>query len=220
MGGVAEPQQHGQSLKTGLAKEPHVLPFDFTVLGLAEVDRLSPDAVTHACSILDPGESVPFGLRHLGVNCRLDLRLHDVVDDPPDLQAAQYHHALDILNFGRFLSARVGSRPRLLVHCQLGLSRSTAAAVLLVAQALPDLPASDIIETVLGVRADAWPNLRLVALGDVALGRAGTLALATRLLLDHQARKNPILARYMEFDGLGCDTSPDGTLPARRLPKP
>ena len=53
---------------------------------------------------------------------------------------------------------------------------------LLIAQAVPDMPAADVLRTVHGLREKAWPNLRLVELGDAALGRGGALVTATHAL--------------------------------------
>jgi predicted protein tyrosine phosphatase len=68
----------------------------------------------------------------------------------------QPEHVADILSFGRQLSAHT----HLLVHCHAGVSRSTAAMTLILAQAVPDVPADRIFGEVLRIRPQAWPNLR------------------------------------------------------------
>ena len=62
---------------------------------------------------------------------------------------------------------------RLLVHCHAGVSRSTASAVLLLAQRDPARDPGDIVDEVVRRRPQAWPNLRIVEIGDRLLGRRG-----------------------------------------------
>jgi hypothetical protein len=47
--------------------------------------------------------------------------------------------------------------------------------VLILAQAVPTLPATAIAAEVLTIRPKAWPNLRVIELGDAALDRLGEL---------------------------------------------
>ena len=49
---------------------------------------------------------------------------------------------------------------------------------LILAQACPDVPGAVIFEQVLSIRPRAWPNLRIVELGDALLGRNGALITA------------------------------------------
>ena len=44
---------------------------------------------------------------------------------------------------------------------------------LIIAQALPDVPANRIFEEVLHIRPLAWPNLRMLEIGDTLLDRHG-----------------------------------------------
>ena len=72
---------------------------------------------------------------------------------------------------------------------------------LLIAQAAPDMPAADVLRAVHGVREKAWPNLRLVELGDAALHRGGTLVAATHALHRLQLDVRPHLAEFMTGAG-------------------
>ena len=73
-----------------------------------------------------------------------------------------------LLQFGRSIM-RSRSQGRLLIHCHAGLSRSTAAAVLLLAQAQLDRPPEAAVSRMLEIRPNAWPNLRMIELGDELL---------------------------------------------------
>ena len=49
-------------------------------------------------------------------------------------------------------------------------------------------------DAVLHIRAQIWPNLRIVELGDGALGRGGALVAAAHRVYAHQLARNPGLA--------------------------
>jgi predicted protein tyrosine phosphatase len=88
------------------------------------------------------------------------------------------NHVADLLAFGRGLLEEPRDGAHLLVHCHAGVSRSTASMALVLAQALPDVPADRIFEEVLRIRRQAWPNLRILEIGDAMLGRRGELVAA------------------------------------------
>ena len=64
---------------------------------------------------------------------------------------------------------------RLLVHCHAGISRSTASAYIALARDFGTDRAADAFRTLLRVASNPWPNRRLVALADDALGAKGRL---------------------------------------------
>ena len=63
------------------------------------------------------------------------------------------------------------------------------------------MSAADVLRIVHGVREKAWPNLRLIELGDVALGRGGTLVAATHALHRLQLEVRPHIAEFMTDAG-------------------
>ncbi len=204
--------------RTGAAcyRQAMELPFELAVCGIDDLLlRGAASDATHVCSILDPGVDAPPALSGSEGARRIDLRFHDVIDDEVARRGPQRQDVARLLDFGALLAEGGGGRFRLLVHCHLGYSRSTAAAALLIAKASPLLGAEDILAAVLSARAEAWPNLRLVGLGDAALRRGGTLWAAAQSLLLRQAERLPHLASYMEFDGLRRAVLHDGTV--RRL---
>jgi hypothetical protein len=52
-----------------------------------------------------------------------------------------------------------------------GVSRSTAAAALILMQANPEWPASAALDAIAAIRPRAWPNLLILEFGDTLLGR-------------------------------------------------
>ena len=173
-------------------------PFAIAVCGIEELAGHNMLGATHVLSILDPDHPVPEAFGTFGEHAKLELRFHDIVDPRPGEIVPDRTHVDAILAFGRTLQTE---RASLLVHCHAGVSRSTASMALLIAQAVPDMPAADVLRAVHGVREKAWPNLRLVELGDAALGRGGALVAATHALHRLQLDVRLHLAEFMTGAG-------------------
>jgi predicted protein tyrosine phosphatase len=168
------------------------VPFRITVCGVAELEAHRGAEVTHVLSILDPGAPPPAAFGAWGEHERLDLRFHDIVDDRPGMRWAMPEDIDALLRFGADLAAEAGAH--LLVHCHQGVSRSTAAMAVVLAQARPDRPADEAVAEVARIRRRAWPNLRVVELGDARLGRNGALVAAVRRRHGHMIRTRPDIA--------------------------
>ena len=175
---------------------PDIFPFSFTICGIGELPEHSAAGMTHVLSILDPDYPDLTAFADYGAHARLELRFHDAIDLRPDEDMPQPHHVESLLSFGRDMMAEPGDK-RLLVHCHAGVSRSTASTILLLAQAMPELGAAAIMAEVARRRGKAWPNLRMIEIGDALLGRGGTLVQAVRDRHREMALKNPNLIRFM-----------------------
>jgi predicted protein tyrosine phosphatase len=169
--------------------------FHITVCGIAELGGHSAVGVTHVLSILDPGFPDPDAFGAFGEHERLDLRFHDIVDERPGMRLAEREDVEALLRFGRDLMRE--PRAHLLVHCHMGVSRSTAAMTLILAQARPDRPAQDALAEVRRIRRQIWPNLRVIELGDEILGRKGELVTAAVERYRHVAERRPDIAKMM-----------------------
>lgn len=176
-------------------------PFDITVCGIEELGEHCRVGVSHVLSILDPGWPVPEAFGAFGEHDRLELRFHDVIRDEPGRLAPQPEHVAELLGFGRRLAAEPEHRGHLLVHCHAGVSRSTAAMALMLAEALPERSAADVFRDVLRIRPKAWPNLRIVELGDALLGRGGALIDAAHEVYRLQLARRPELEQAMRGGG-------------------
>jgi predicted protein tyrosine phosphatase len=158
--------------------DPEFVPFRLTVCGIEELGGHCEAQVSHVLSILDPGWPEPTAFGQYGEHRRLELRFNDVIEEGRGWRAPNAEDVVQVLAFGRDLEAeRAG---HLLVHCHMGVSRSTAAMALILAQARPDRPSAEALAEVRRIRPRAWPNLRMVELGDDLLGRGGTLVDAVR----------------------------------------
>jgi predicted protein tyrosine phosphatase len=85
----------------------------------------------------------------------------------------------------------------LLVHCHAGISRSTAAASLILMQANPHWPASAALEAVAALRPQAWPNLLILEYGDALLGRNGEIVAAAGAIYRRVAARDPEFLQQM-----------------------
>jgi predicted protein tyrosine phosphatase len=68
-----------------------------------------------------------------------------------------------------------GSAGKVLIHCEAGVSRSTAAALIMYTCLLGPVSEREAMESVLGQRPIARPNRRMVEIADHLLGRGGRL---------------------------------------------
>lgn len=105
----------------------------------------------------------------------------------------------DAIAFGR-------DRANLLVHCQVGVARSTAIALAILADRLGAGQEQAALDALLAVRPEAVPNLHVVALADDVLGRDGRL-LATVVawdqgLPDNQTRRRANRQAHFQHYGL------------------
>jgi predicted protein tyrosine phosphatase len=180
--------------------ESSTMPFVFTICGIQELPDHSAKGITHVLSILDPGHPELEAFGAYGEHAKLELRFHDAIDPKPGEEMPQPHHVEALLRFGREMMAEPGAK-KLLVHCHAGVSRSTAATTLLLAQAAPEIDAAVIMAEVGRRREKAWPNLRMIEIGDELLGRGGTLVEAVRNRHRDMARRNPALVHFMAEAG-------------------
>jgi predicted protein tyrosine phosphatase len=179
-----------------------IAPFRISICGIEELVAHCGTDVSHVLSILDPDWPIPEALDNLGKPTRLELRFHDVIQQyGTDVTVPQRHHVAKLLAFGRDLLAEPTGDAHLLVHCHAGISRSTASVALILAQALPDISAKRILGEVLRIRPQAWPNLRIIEMGDAQLDRRGELIVATGGLYRTQLNRQPHLAEQMRSGG-------------------
>jgi len=121
------------------------LPFRITICGLEELPGCAETRISHVLSILAPDWPVPMAFGSFGPHKRMELRFHDVIDETPGMLPPQPGHVEQLLAFGHGLSVEPPAEPHLLVHCHVGVSRSSAAMGLVLAQAMPKCPSRNIL---------------------------------------------------------------------------
>jgi len=175
--------------------------FQVTICGIGELGLHCEAGVTHVLSILDPGWPEPEAFGAFDPHRRLELRFHDVIEAEPGCIAPENLDVQQLLTFGRDLTEARDTH--LLVHCHAGVSRSTAAAALILAQTRPDRPAEEALQAVVRQRPRAWPNLRILELGDALLERHGEIVDAARAHYRRVLHREPWLIEQMIDSGRG-----------------
>jgi len=173
-------------------------PFRLTICGIPELDEHCAAGVTHVLSIIGPDWPDPPSFAAFPPHHRLTLCFHDVIEPRPDLLPPTAHDVERLLAFGREPDLMAGGH--LLIHCHAGVSRSTAAAALILAQARPDRPAREALDAVVRLRPRAWPNLRMIELGDVFLGRNGEMVAGVATVYRRFLEREPAFQEAM-IDG-------------------
>jgi predicted protein tyrosine phosphatase len=131
------------------------------------------DRPSHIVTLLSPEHMIetPAGFpaeRHLR------LAINDVADAWAGDAPPQARHVESLLDFGRGWSAEAP----MLVHCWAGISRSTAAAYILLCDRLAPGAETDIARALRYHAPHACPNGLMVRLADEILGRDGRMVAA------------------------------------------
>ncbi len=171
-----------------------LVPYRITICGLAELGEHGAAGVTHVLTIIDPGFPDPGDFAAYPPHRRLVWRFHDTILDVTDLTPPQPADVDAILEFGR--GAGGDGIGHLLVHCHMGISRSTATAAILMAQHHPGRE-DEAFAALRAIRPQSWPNSRMIAFADARLGRDGRLTAAMRRHHAVVARANPELAALL-----------------------
>jgi predicted protein tyrosine phosphatase len=176
-----------------------------TICGISELGEHSAAGVTHVLSILGPNSPDPPEFAAFAPHRRLILRFHDIIEPQPDQIAPTRQDVERLLVFGREVSET--PEAHLLVHCRAGVSRSTAAAALILMQAHPEWPASAALDAVIAVRPRAWPNLLILEFGDAVLGRNGEIVVAAGAIYRRVLARDPEFVAQMIDAGRDCEVS-------------
>ena len=145
----------------------------------------------HVCSLARLQETVEdTGARHvvslIGDEARMErpqsiapenhlwLRLHDISSPLDGYIMPDEEHVADLLEFVRGWDRRAP----LVVHCYMGISRSTASAFASVCALSPHRDEASIARALRQASPTATPNIRIVSLADRLLGRDGRMVAA------------------------------------------
>lgn len=115
-----------------------ILSPELTICGIEELATHSDKNVTHVLSIIDPERSELTEFSGYTDHARTTLRFHDIIADLDGQILPTERHTEAILNFGQSFQTREDNDApgHILVHCHMGVSRSTAAMMTLLAQAI------------------------------------------------------------------------------------
>jgi predicted protein tyrosine phosphatase len=176
-----------------------------TVCGLEELETHRERRVTDVLSLLDPGTPEPSAFDAYNEHHRVTLRFHDILEPQLGMIPPEPMDVAAILKFGKELEAQetYSGERHLLIHCHMGISRSTAAMAMLLAQAHPDEDEDAIAERLTTIRPKAWPNTRMMSFADEMLSRGGRLTQAARKMHGRLLALQPHLADVMRRIGRG-----------------
>ncbi|MBM3572707.1 MAG: protein-tyrosine-phosphatase [Alphaproteobacteria bacterium] len=167
-----------------------------TICGIAELDGFRAGGVTHVMSILDPGWPTPEPVHDFTARLHASFRYHDAIAPGEGVQMPAQKDVEDVLAFGDAISQDMGQRGNghLLIHCHMGVSRSSAAMTALLTKFNPGEDEDALLARLLRIRPKAWPNSRMIGFADLLLGRGGRLTSALGRLYRRQ------LADYPDFE--------------------
>lgn len=167
----------------------------FTICGIEELERAIDGSVSHVVSIADPGWPELQPLSRLPPDRVHSFRFHDIIAATGGLNDVPCQaHIGGLITAGRTI--RAGDPTHLLVHCHMGVSRSSAATLILLSAEHPgrELEAA---ERILRHRPQAWPNSLMLELADDALDAEGRIVEAGREIRRRTARARPEFVDYL-----------------------
>jgi predicted protein tyrosine phosphatase len=104
----------------------------------------------------------------------LFLGINDIVEPMDGMVLPAEEHVQELIDFvGRWRPARP-----IVVHCYAGISRSTAAAFITLCALRPERSEAEIARRLRAASPFAFPNPRIVAIGDEILSRNGRMVAA------------------------------------------
>ncbi len=144
------------------------------VCSLARLHRTVADiGARHVVSLIGDEANVVRPAQVTAEN-HLWLRLHDISAPVAGYIMPGEEQVADLLRFVR----RWDRCTPLVVHCYMGISRSTASAYASVCALNPERSEADIARALRDASPTATPNIRIVSLADKLLGRQGRMVAA------------------------------------------
>lgn len=165
------------SLSSNLECEGFPLATRLSVCSVHDLPLLANCRPSHIIGILDPEYPKPHTPRS---KIALDLRFHDILNPQRGLHPPAVHDIRRLLEFGSQLRNGKHKPTHLVAYCHAGISRSTAAVVLLLAQAQNGQSADSFIAQVCQIQPNALPNRLMIEIGDHLLNLEGQLISALK----------------------------------------
>jgi predicted protein tyrosine phosphatase len=134
-------------------------------------------SVSHLVTLINGDTPVPTP-PSIGPGRHLRLAMNDICEPAAGLVLPCQEHVADLVQFALDWDREAP----LLIHCWAGISRSTAAAFITLCALNPAADEVDLARALRQASATAYPNRRLVALGDQALSREGRMIAAVETI--------------------------------------
>ncbi|MBA4782708.1 MAG: protein tyrosine phosphatase [Rhizobiales bacterium] len=127
----------------------------------------------HVASLINAGMAVPYPLS-VPLENRLMLGFNDIAAPVTGLTEPARVHAMKLIDFVRAWD----QQNPLVIHCWMGVSRSTAGAFIAQCALMPEADEAALARALREASPEATPNSRLVHLADDLLGRDGRMVRA------------------------------------------
>ena len=140
-------------------------------------ETVSRSGARHIVTIMNDGTPVVRPDAVAAAN-HLLIGVHDICEPMDGMICPAEEHVSEFLRFMTVWDRRAP----VVVHCFAGISRSTAAAFSGLCAVRPDLDEAEIAWRLRSRSPQATPNLRIVALADLILGRGGRMVRAVEAI--------------------------------------
>lgn len=165
----------------------------FIICSLSELDGVLSAGVRHVVSIRDPGHPMPADILRLPQGQYTEFLFHDIIEvvagrtEPNDRNVVRLLDLVDTLD----LRSDANHGGPMVVHCHMGISRSTAAVATMLMKLLGPTHETDVFERLATIRPQAWPNSRIIDIADNILSLEGRFSAALRHFLAQQTMRHP-----------------------------
>ena len=137
------------------------------------VETVKTSGARHVASLINAGMEVPYPLS-VPQDQRLNLGFNDIVEEVPGFTAPEKTHVEKLITFVRAWEREAP----LVIHCWMGISRSTAGAYITQCALMPDADERELAQALRAASPEATPNMRLIGFADDILNRNGRMVSA------------------------------------------
>lgn len=137
------------------------------------VETINKSGAKHVASLINANMEVPYPLS-IPLENRLFLGFNDIVEETPGFTPPEKTHAQQLIDF----VMKWDQAAPLVVHCWMGVSRSTAGAYIAQCALMPDADEYQLAKELRAASPEATPNMRLIHFADEILGRDRRMILA------------------------------------------
>lgn len=134
------------------------------------VETVDISGAKHVVSLINDGMEVPYPLS-VPLEQRLFLGFNDIVEKTAGFVAPEKKHVTQLLDF----ISRWNQKTAMVIHCWMGISRSTAGAYIAQCALMPDQDERELAQALRKASPQATPNIRLVQFADELLEREGRM---------------------------------------------
>ncbi|MEM8797230.1 MAG: tyrosine phosphatase family protein [Pseudomonadota bacterium] len=136
-------------------------------------ETIERSSARHVITLINRGTEVPYPLS-IPVEQRLFLGFNDIVTPAPGLIPPEEVHAREVIDYVQSWD----QKDAMVIHCWMGISRSTAGAFIALCALNPDHEEDVIAKRLRAASPVATPNIRLVQFADRLLEREGRMVRA------------------------------------------